>query len=192
MEQRDVQSGGQEGRAELEPENSPCPPWPLERGEPSRVGGCTGPLGQAPTITLSPPLADCRSLVQQLACVIKAPELETPPSHSLSHPLLLKTVILQADNEARTTIQKNAWLWRLRACPNCTCRFSLPEADGHWLRCTCRRPAPCLSATYLSRRQALACSTSCSARDGIFCPPLTSQQARGARLWLLPPPFDFL
>jgi hypothetical protein len=38
--------------------------------------------------------------------------------------------------------KKNSWLGRLRACPDCTCRFSFPEAAGHWLCCTCRGPAP--------------------------------------------------
>ena len=49
---------------------------------------------------------------------------------------------------------------------------------GHWLRCTCRRPALCLSVTYLVLgMQALACPTSCSAHDDISCTPLTFQQA---------------
>lgn len=97
------------------------------------------------------------------------PSLPSPPTANHN---------LAADNEDRTTIQKTAWLWRLRTCPNCTCRFSFPGADGHWLRCTCRRPAPCLSVTYFVLRvQALACSTSCSACDDIFSTSLTSQQA---------------
>lgn len=95
------------------------------------------------------------------------PSLPSPPTANHN---------LAADNEDRTTIQKNAWLWRLRTCPNCTCRFSFPGADGHWLRCTCRRPVPCLSVTYFVLGvQALACSTSCSACDDIFFTSLTSQ-----------------
>lgn len=41
--------------------------------------------------------------------------------------------------------RKIAWLGRLRACPDCTCRFSFPEAAGHWLCCTCCGPAPAFS-----------------------------------------------
>lgn len=120
------------------------------------------------------------------------PSLPLPLKTTPSLPLLLKTVILQADNEERTTIQKDAWLWRLRTCPNCTCRFPFPGADGPWLRCTCRRPAPCLSVTYLVR----ACRPWPAPHPALpmmISPhPPTSPRACRARLLLLHPPFGFL
>lgn len=154
-----------------------CPSQPLEKGEPSQGdqglhgAGRTSLHHQHSPRTVSAS-SNCTSLLEQPVCVIKAAKAgdstrPLPPSR----PLPLQTIILQADNEDRTAIQKNAWLWRLRTCPNCTCRFSFPGADGHWLRCTCRGPAPCLSVTYLVLGvQALACSTSCSAL--MIAPPL--------------------
>lgn len=45
-----------------------------------------GQVWEVPTTTglAQSHLSDCTSLLEQLACVIKAPELETPPNHSLS------------------------------------------------------------------------------------------------------------
>lgn len=158
-------------------QQTPCPSQPLEKGEPSwgdlrlhGAGGARPHHQHSPWPVLAS--SNCTSLLEQPMCVIQAARAgdstkPLPPSR----PLPLQTIILQADNEDRTAIQKNAWLWRLRTCPNCTCRFSFPGADGHWLCCTCRGPAPCLSVTYLVLGvQALACSTSCFAL--MIAPPL--------------------
>lgn len=76
-------------------------------------------------------------------CVIKVSRTgDSTKPLPLLHLLPLQTIILQTDNEDRTAIQKIMWLGRLRACPDCTCRFSFPEAAGHWLCCTCCRPLP--------------------------------------------------
>lgn len=66
------------------------------------------------------PIPSACTLLLQPACTTKAATLGMPP-------LPLHTIISQADNEERTAIQKNAWLQRLRTCPNCTCRCSFPE-----------------------------------------------------------------
>lgn len=144
---------------------SPAPPQALGKGEPSQGHrGCAGQVGESPprpTDTVLPGLCPLRLhlTLEQPACVIKAAR-----AGNSTKPLPPQTIILQADNEDRTAIQKNAWLWRLRTCPNCTCRFSFPGAAGPWLCCTCRGPAPCLSVTYLVLGvQAPACSASCSA-----------------------------
>ena len=134
------------------------------KGSPPRAagavrGGWASP--PRPTDTVLPGLCPLRLhlTLEQPACVIKAAR-----AGNSTKPLPPQTIILQADNEDRTAIQKNAWLWRLRTCPNCTCRFSFPGAAGPWLCCTCRGPAPCLSVTYLVLGvQAPACSASCSA-----------------------------
>jgi hypothetical protein len=89
---------------------------------------------------LSTPL-DTRNFCSRL-CVIKASRTGDSTKPLLLHLLPLQTIILQTDNEDRTAIQKIAWLGRLRACPDCTCRFSFPEAAGHWLCCTCCGPVP--------------------------------------------------